>query len=176
MEHQYDVRVAAVPSPSFPSTTAANSGHVRVLWDVENVSATCRSSNGSTLSGFESVQRLQTFLSGLGLHGPGVHSRITAFFSPGNSRVSQKTAQQLDKAGVEMVSDDEAEKLYSCCGNALLRYGCRASVRMLTVSWATEYTKRCRCFPQRKVAASSLSAAIPISGTTCLCCTPLAIE
>ena len=100
MERQYEVRVTAAPP-----VTSGNFSHVRVLWDVENVSATCKSSSGQTLNAFECVQRLQTFLSGLGLYGSGVDCRITAFFSPANSRVSQKTAQLLDKAGVEMVSD-----------------------------------------------------------------------
>eukprot|EP01032_Pedospumella_encystans_P008227 gene8227-9790_t len=69
----------------------------RVLWDLENVQVS------AALGGIKTVMQLQDFLKKQDLMGPGVDTRITAFFNPFNKHISKKVIEELNKASVELV-------------------------------------------------------------------------
>jgi hypothetical protein len=71
--------------------------HVRVLWDIENVSVPKR------LTGLQTVERLRHYLSTQSLCGPGIDCRITAFFHPNRSHISKQVIEDLDRGGIELV-------------------------------------------------------------------------
>jgi len=68
----------------------------RVLWDLENIPVVQR-------DGMYTVGLLHRFLRSVGLMGPGIDTRITAFFNPYNKSISKKTIEQLNKSSVELV-------------------------------------------------------------------------
>lgn len=85
--------------PNTSSKAAVGQQHmcVRVLWDIENVSVP------KSLGGLKTVANLREFLKSRGLLGAGIDNRITAFFNPSQRSVSQKTVNELDKAGIELI-------------------------------------------------------------------------
>lgn len=69
---------------------------VRVLWDIENIGVP------ATMNPIDVVERIQVFLTTIGLYKSGVNLHITAFGNIAN-RTLIKTLADLDKAGVEIV-------------------------------------------------------------------------
>lgn len=80
-----------------PEELTTNIRICRVLWDLENVQVS------AALGGIKTVMQLQDFLKKQDLMGPGVDTRITAFFNPFNKHISKKVIEELNKASVELV-------------------------------------------------------------------------
>eukprot|EP01032_Pedospumella_encystans_P008315 gene8315-9887_t len=80
-----------------PEKLTSNIRICRVLWDLENVQVS------AALGGIKTVMQLQDFLKKQDLMGPGVDTRITAFFNPFNRHISKKVIEELNKASVELV-------------------------------------------------------------------------
>jgi cold shock CspA family protein len=69
----------------------------RVLWDLENVHV------DPAHGGIQTVLALNEYLKSCHLLGPGIDTRITAFFNPFNRSISKKVIEELNKASVELV-------------------------------------------------------------------------
>lgn len=89
--------VAAPIVPNDRPRQELTSYHVRVLWDIENISVSNR------CGGLKTVAKVRKFLSSIGKFGPNIDTRISAFFSPEKRHISSKTLNELDKASVELV-------------------------------------------------------------------------
>jgi hypothetical protein len=50
-----------------------------------------------------------SFLRNLGLLGPGIDCRISAFFAPLGGKISEAVVRELDKGAVELVSHTEEQ-------------------------------------------------------------------
>ena len=81
---------------SLKPMTSASMRICRVLWDLENIPVMQK-------DGMYTVAQLHRFLRTVDLMGPGIDTRITAFFNPFNKSISKKTIEQLNKSSVELV-------------------------------------------------------------------------
>ncbi len=73
------------------------SRHVRVLWDIENISIP------KGMGPADAVDQLVQFLDTNGLSGVGIDTRISAFCRPTGSKFSQKISGELGKTRVEVI-------------------------------------------------------------------------
>lgn len=86
---------ATIIPDSVSASSAAHKKSVRVLWDIENISVSKK------VGGMRTVTAINNFLKSQNLRGPGIETRITAFFGIG--KINKPVITELDKAAVELV-------------------------------------------------------------------------
>jgi cold shock CspA family protein len=97
MQRTYEELYPSV-TPDVARTPAVKSLRMcRVLWDLENINV------DPSHGGIHTVRALNDYLKSCDLLGPGIDTRITAFFNPFNRSISKKVIEELNKASVELV-------------------------------------------------------------------------